>query len=172
MTSQLRRLSFALVSTAALAGGALLTTGQYEFPNEHEWTPQAAADWDACRDHALPFFRPAAPDLCLWRLSVPQTAPVLELPYPQLVEWQGAQRWLWAPASAATAVRAAAAAVQGHATLFRAGADGAPGVRRFDTESPALQAITRRLGPPPRHGDDFGIEALGAAGARHEDVGV
>ncbi|MFP5324351.1 MAG: glycolate oxidase subunit GlcE [Gammaproteobacteria bacterium] len=106
---------------------------------------QAAADWDACRDHALPFFRPAAPDLCLWRLSVPQTAPVLELPYPQLVEWQGAQRWLWAPASAATAVRAAAAAVQGHATLFRPGADGALGVRRFDTESPALQAITRRL---------------------------
>lgn len=106
---------------------------------------QAAADWDACRDHALPFFRPAAPDLCLWRLSVPQTAPVLELPYPQLVEWQGAQRWLWAPASAATAVRAAAAAVQGHATLFRPGADGAPGVRRFDTECPALQAITRRL---------------------------
>jgi len=106
---------------------------------------QAAADWDACRDHALPFFRPVAPDLCLWRLSVPQTAPMLELPYPQLVEWQGAQRWLWAPASAAPALRAAAAAVQGHATLFRPGADGAPGVRRFDAESPALQAITRRL---------------------------
>ena len=46
---------------------------------------------------------------------------------------------------AAAQIRAAAAAVQGHATLFRAGADGAPGVRRFDTESPALQTITKRL---------------------------
>lgn len=106
---------------------------------------QSGPDWDACRDHTLPFFRAAAPDLCLWRLSVPQTAPVLDLPYAQLVEWQGAQRWCWAPASAATVIRAAVAAVQGHATLFRAGADGAHGVRRFDTESPALRAIARRL---------------------------
>lgn len=106
---------------------------------------QAGPDWAACRDQTLPFFRPAAPDLCLWRLSLPQTAPVLGLPFAQLVEWQGAQRWLWAPASAAQQIRAAAAAVQGHATLLRAGADGAPGVRRLDTESPALQSITRRL---------------------------
>lgn len=105
----------------------------------------AGPDWAACRDQTLPFFQPAAPDLCLWRLSLPQTAPVLELPFAQLVEWQGAQRWLWAPAEAAGQIRAAAAAVQGHATLFRAGADGAPGVRRFDAESATLQAITRRL---------------------------
>ena len=106
---------------------------------------QAGPDWAACRDQTLPFFAPPLSDLCLWRLSLPQTAPVLDLPYAQLIEWQGAQRWLWAPASAAAQIRAAAAAVQGHATLFRAGADGAPGVRRFDTESPVLQAITQRL---------------------------
>lgn len=106
---------------------------------------QAGPDWAACRDQTLPFFAPPSPDLCLWRLSLPQTAPVLDLPYAQLIEWQGAQRWLWAPASAAAQIRAAAASVQGHATLFRAGADGAPGVRRFDTESPVLQAITQRL---------------------------
>lgn len=106
---------------------------------------QAAPDWAACRDQTLPFFLPPSPDLCLWRLSLPQTAPVLELPFAQLVEWHGAQRWLWAPAAAATPIRAAAARMQGHATLFRASADGAPGVRRFDTESPALQAITQRL---------------------------
>ncbi|MNY70848.1 glycolate oxidase FAD binding subunit [compost metagenome] len=35
--------------------------------------------------------------------------------------------------------------MNGHATLFRAGADGAPGVPRFDSESPALTAITQRL---------------------------
>lgn len=106
---------------------------------------QAGPDWAACRDQALPFFQPPSPGLCLWRLSLPQTAPVLELPFAQLIEWQGAQRWLWAPASAATPIRAAAARMQGHATLFRAGTDGAPGVRRFDAESPALQAITKRL---------------------------
>ena len=106
---------------------------------------RAGPDWAACRDQTLPFFQPPAPELCLWRLSLPQTAPVLDLPFAQLIEWQGAQRWLWAPASAATQIRAAAAAVQGHATLFRAGADGAPGVCRFDAESPALQAITKRL---------------------------
>lgn len=106
---------------------------------------QAGPDWAACRDQTLPFFKAPSPELCLWRLSLPQTAPVLDLPFVQLIEWQGAQRWLWAPASAAAQIRAAAAAVQGHATLFRAGADGAPGVRRFDTESPALQTITKRL---------------------------
>lgn len=106
---------------------------------------QAGPDWAACRDQTLPFFTAPSLDLCLWRLSLPQTAPVLDLPYAQLIEWQGAQRWLWAPAAAASQVRAAAAAVQGHATLFRAGGDGAIGVRRFDAESPALQAITKRL---------------------------
>jgi glycolate oxidase FAD binding subunit len=106
---------------------------------------QAGPDWADCRDQRLPFFNPPGPDLCLWRLSVPQTAPVLALPWAQLIEWQGAQRWLWAPAGAAGEIRAATAAVNGHATLFRAGADGAPGVPRFDRSSPAIDAITRRL---------------------------
>lgn len=106
---------------------------------------QAGPDWAACRDQRLPFFAAPSADLCLWRLSVPQTAPVMALPYAPLIEWQGAQRWLWAPPSAAAEIRSAAAAVNGHATLFRAGADGAPGVPRFDRESPALTAITQRL---------------------------
>ncbi len=106
---------------------------------------QAGPDWDACRDQRLPFFTAPSPDVCLWRLSVPQTAPVLSLPYAQFIEWQGAQRWLWAPASAADALRAAANEVNGHATLFRAGADGAPGVPRFQRQSAALQSIQARL---------------------------
>jgi len=106
---------------------------------------QAGPDWAACRDQRLPFFTAPSADLCLWRLSVLQTAPVLALPYAPLIEWQGAQRWLWAPASAAAEIRSAAAAVNGHATLFRAGADGAPGVPRFDRQSPTLAAITQRL---------------------------
>ena len=106
---------------------------------------QAGPDWAACRDQSLPFFNPPSTDACLWRLSVPQTAPVLSLAYAQLIEWQGAQRWLWAPASAAAEIRGATAAVNGHATLFRAGADGAPGVPRFDRQSAAIDTITQRL---------------------------
>jgi len=106
---------------------------------------QAGPDWVACREQALPFFEAPAPDLGLWRLSVPQTAPVLDLPWPQLVEWQGAQRWLWAPVTEAGRIRAATAAVQGHASLLRVPASGDGGVARFDTEPAAIQSITQRL---------------------------
>ncbi|MEX1167030.1 MAG: glycolate oxidase subunit GlcE [Hydrogenophaga sp.] len=106
---------------------------------------QAGHDWAARRDQTLPFFQAPSPELCLWRLSLPQTSPVLVLPYAQLIEWQGAQRWLWAPASAVGQLRNAAAAVNGHTTLFRAGADGAPGVARFDRQSAVIEGITQRL---------------------------
>jgi glycolate oxidase FAD binding subunit len=106
---------------------------------------QASPDWVLCRDQHLPFFDAPSADLCLWRLAVPQTAPVISLPWAQLIEWQGAQRWLWASVDAAREIRAATAAVKGHATLFRAGGDGATGVPRFDALSPAIQTITERL---------------------------
>ncbi|MEZ5704870.1 MAG: glycolate oxidase subunit GlcE [Burkholderiaceae bacterium] len=116
-----------------------------EAGGQHMDNAQAGPDWAACRDQRLPFFQSPAPELCLWRLSLPQTAPVISLPHAQLIEWQGAQRWLWAPAAAAAEIRAAAAAANGHATLFRAGADGAPGVARFDRQSTAIETITQRL---------------------------
>ena len=50
-----------------------------------------------------------------------------------------------APAAAAAKIRTVVAAAGGHTTLFRAGADGAPQVPRFDAQSPAIEAITRRL---------------------------
>jgi glycolate oxidase FAD binding subunit len=84
----------------------------------------ATQDWIACADQRLPFFTQAAasPDLALWRLSVPQTAPALSLPASTskpFIEWHGAQRWVWAPLSDAEAIRNAASAVGGQATLFR-----------------------------------------------------
>ena len=85
---------------------------------------EAQQDWRASGEQLLQFFEPPAADLCLWRLSVPQTAPVLPLPQAQYIEWHGAQRWLWASASAAEALREAARQVGGHATLFRASALG------------------------------------------------
>ncbi len=76
--------------------------------------------WDAMRNQQHAFFtRPPNENDCLWRLSVAQTSPVLDLPYAQCVEWQGAQRWVWAPASAASQLHALAAQAGGHATLFR-----------------------------------------------------
>jgi glycolate oxidase FAD binding subunit len=90
-----------------------------------EQSPESAAqDWLASADQRLPFFTEAAssPDLALWRLSVPQTAPVLNLPNTAsspYIEWHGAQRWVWAPLSEAEALRREVAAVGGQATLFR-----------------------------------------------------
>jgi len=81
---------------------------------------QAGPDWAAARDQRLPFFSEAsAPDLCLWRLSVAQTAPVLDLPYATFIEWHGGQRWVWAPAAAAAQLHELAQRNGGHATLFR-----------------------------------------------------
>lgn len=78
---------------------------------------QADAFWVQLREHSLSFFDSENP---LWRLSLPATAPPLELPGKWLLDWGGAQRWLKTPANEAT-VRDAAANAGGHATLFRGG---------------------------------------------------
>ncbi|MBX3603612.1 MAG: glycolate oxidase subunit GlcE [Rubrivivax sp.] len=79
--------------------------------------------WDGLRDQRDEFFvgalKAVAAGAGLWRLSVPSTAPPLKLSGEQLIEWGGAQRWLCTTAPAQT-LRDAAAAVGGHATLFRA----------------------------------------------------
>ncbi len=101
--------------------------------------------WGGLRDHHDEFFTSAEKatqgSACLWRLGVPSTAPPLVLPGEQLVEWGGAQRWLCTGAPAA-AVREAAAAVGGHATLFRAH-DKTAGV--FAPLAPPLARIHRQL---------------------------
>ncbi len=108
---------------------------------------RAGPDWTACRDLQLPFFRApvaAGEPLALWRLSVPQTAPALDLPWPQLIEWHGAQRWLWAPESASAQLRQAATAVGGSASIFIASGS-AHAKSRFSPLPPALAQIHRRL---------------------------
>ena len=107
---------------------------------------QAQADWSACREQTLPFFaQPPSPDACLWRLSVPQTTPALDLPYAQLIEWHGALRWLWAPAAAATHLRQAAQQAGGHATLFRRAAGASPELPVFTPLAPVQLRIQREL---------------------------
>lgn len=107
---------------------------------------QAGADWDACREQTLPFFtQPPSLDACLWRLSVPQTTPALALPFPELVEWHGGLRWIWAPAQAAGLLRQAAQKSGGHATLFRRSADTPADLPVFTPLPPVQQRIQREL---------------------------
>ena len=100
----------------------------------------ATALWAAAREHtAAPFALGA--DEVLWRVSLPSTAPALDLPGRQVVEWGGALRWL-ASAGDAAQIRARAAQLGGHATAFRGG-DRSGAV--FQPLSAPLATIHRRL---------------------------
>jgi glycolate oxidase FAD binding subunit len=105
---------------------------------------EAAQDWRASAEQSLAFFDAPNPHACLWRLSVPQTSPVLDLPYATYIEWQGAQRWLWAPAAAAVPLRELAQSVGGHATLFRASA-AQPQVDKIAGVNTPLDAVQQRI---------------------------
>jgi glycolate oxidase FAD binding subunit len=118
-----------------------------QHPGQRTDTATTAHDWTLCRDLQLPFFQqPPQANMDLWRISVPQTAPALNLPYPQLIEWHGAQRWLWAPADAAPRLRDAARAVGGYATLFIANHPMSQDANsRFEPLKPPLDKIHRQL---------------------------
>jgi glycolate oxidase FAD binding subunit len=103
---------------------------------------QAAPDWQACREQRLPWFLERG-ERELWRVSVPQTAPVLELPEAPLIEWHGAQRWLRCAPADAQRVREAAVRAGGHATLLRTERSNATG--RLTPLSPVLATLHERL---------------------------
>jgi glycolate oxidase FAD binding subunit len=94
--------------------------------------------WAGVREHTDAFFTGDAP---LWRLSVPSTTPPLELEGRQLLEWNGALRWLKSRMPA-NAVRDAARRVKGHATLFRA-TDKSAGC--FAPLEPVVERLHRQL---------------------------
>ena len=107
--------------------------------------PAADAWWSDIRDQRHAFFQFTPPQLaggeCLWRVALPDGAPVISLPGEQFIEWGGTQRW-WRTSAPAATVRAAADAWGGHATLMRA-ADKSAGV--FTRLPDASMAIHRRL---------------------------
>ncbi len=103
-----------------------------------EEQPQADEWWRRVREHRHGFFAGERP---LWRLSVAATAPSLPLSGKWLYEWGGALRWLRSDEPAAR-VRAAVAAVGGHATLYR-GERAA--VEVFHPLPDGLLALHRRL---------------------------
>lgn len=96
--------------------------------------------WNDLREQRAGFFAGAGE---LWRLALPTTAAPLDLPGRQLIEWGGGQRWLRNEAGLdGAAIRAAAAGLGGHATLFRGG-DKRSGV--FTPLQPALARVHQRL---------------------------
>ncbi|MDB5858691.1 MAG: glcE [Ramlibacter sp.] len=123
-------------AVAAVAAACRSLGGERQDP------AQSASDWDACREQRLPWFE-ACGARDLWRLSVPQTAPVLDLPEAPLVEWHGAQRWVRAAPGQGEPLRALAARAGGHATLFRAADPASTG--RQPPLAPALATIQREL---------------------------
>ena len=95
---RLRGAAAAVASACAHLGG------------ERQDDAQAQAEWQAARDQRLAWFGDGAgTGGDLWRLSVPQTAPVLALDGAPLVEWHGGQRWYVASAGESERLRAAAA---------------------------------------------------------------
>jgi glycolate oxidase FAD binding subunit len=103
-----------------------------------------APDWALCRDQRLPWFE-ARGQRDLWRLSVPQTAPVMDLPEPPLVEWHGGQRWVRAEPVDSKRLREAAVRAGGHATLFAAAEGRRANVPRFTPLTAPLDRIHREL---------------------------
>ena len=116
---------------------------------ERQTRASVPADWQDCREQRLPWFAQRAPQQALWRLSLPQTAPVLALPpgvAAPLVEWHGALRWVQAGAEHASALHALARAAGGSASLFVATSeDAASAEAPSDALSPALAKIHRQL---------------------------
>lgn len=92
--------------------------------------------WAQVREQQTPFFADAN---SLWRLSVPPTAPVLDIDGETALDWGAAQRWLKSPQDA-DGIRGAVAEAGGHATLFRG-----TGVPRFHPLAAPLMAAHQRV---------------------------
>lgn len=113
---------------------------------ERQDNAQTVPGWDSLRDQRHPWFATAQGANDLWRISVPQTAPVLDVDGAPLVEWHGGQRWYLAPPDQRPRLRAAAHKAGGHATLFRpSDAHGHRVLDRFDALSAPVERIHRAL---------------------------
>ncbi len=84
--------------------------------NQASGNDTVAADWLALRNQNMDFFK-LQDDECLWRLSVPDATPDLQLGE-TLVEWHGAQRWVKLPYSEVATIRSKVNAIGGNAILF------------------------------------------------------
>ncbi len=99
-----------------------------------EILPDAELFWHGLREQTLPFFnRPGT----LYRIAVKPATRPLHLDGHWLLDWGGAQRWLYSEEDAAT-IRHQAGLAGGHVTAFRNGSNSTP-------LPPSLLALHRRL---------------------------
>jgi glycolate oxidase FAD binding subunit len=113
-------------------------------------SPATTADWSASRDLQLPWFQEGfkrGDDL--WRTSVPQTTPPLNLG-DTMIDWLGGQRWLFTPANdrpqAAQRIRSVVQKAGGNTTLFIAAhAHSSRAEARFDAQNEPFKTIHQRL---------------------------
>src|SRR5882724_2629601 len=92
--------------------------------------------WEALRDHMHPLYS----DPLVWRVSMPATAPPMQLPVEPLIDWGGALRWYSGDLQAFD-VRGLALALGGTAMRWRGAGTGS----RFHPLPPAIVEIHRRL---------------------------
>lgn len=124
------RLYLRLSGTTSAVADAVSDIGGEPLPES-----TARAFWQSLRDQTHPFFDPSAEPL--WRLSLPPGADLTPFGTPSLLEWAGQQLWVRERADA-HAIREAATAAGGSATLFRGEL---PDVSVFHP----LDAVKRRL---------------------------
>jgi len=102
-----------------------------------EETAEHNTFWQRLRDHQLDYFQR---EQTLWRLSLAGKAPRLACEEHSLLDWAGAQRWVYTSASA-TEIREEVAAQGGHAQAFRHAA----GIDAFQPMEPLLLSLHQRL---------------------------
>lgn len=98
--------------------------------------------WRSLREQRYAFFAPD--ETALFRLSLPETAPPLAINAPQLIEWNGAERWLRASLNDLQKFRQVAALHGGHASVFRA-PEGETADDVFAPVAPPLWRIHREI---------------------------
>ena len=107
---------------------------------------EAMLEWQRARDQQLPWFKARTDAQDLWRLSVPQATPALDLPNSPFIEWHGGLRWVHADANQGQQIRSLATKAGGHATLFIAAQPRKnAAMARFDALKPPLDRIHREL---------------------------
>ena len=119
------------VLTVQFSGAvAAVSRATESFVSQHQAktvaAPEALSFWQSIRDQSHEFFadvhsrhgsQPSAAGKRLWRISLPSTAPELQVSGDLMLEWGAALRWVWTSASA-NEVREKTAALGGTAMLY------------------------------------------------------
>lgn len=121
---------------------------------------EQAGIWQSVRDHEHAFFKNAGAERCLWRLSVADHAPAIDVPGEWLYDWAGAQRWLLSTAPAMQIYQATQAA-GGHAIRYCAGPADEPALQPIEGIMQRLQARVR---------DSFDAQRLFNRGRFHPEL--